>query len=672
VRRVLTRGAVLLAALSFAGLARAVEPGEAAIAFLKLLQKEERTPAELLEATILSPHCGELRRRVISQRLGRLGRHMRVNGFDFEVVGEKRDGEFTAVLLSAVSKHDPLEVDVVAIGLRKGKEAWGVAPVPGSFDNVHLGFNEGLEQRVNELDLWMGTERLKKLRKLHSAVEHEFRKRMAKAVPAELLEKANPIQVVEAFVKACLDGNIEAAMVLQGRFDEAPTEEDRKLQQVMSRGLQGLDRRKHWRLLTSPDVVRVVVQEDPGDDLDAEVVILLFDPGLAEPTNLLRFVLLRSGKRWEIELPTSLRLADEDRLRFQRAIWRERDSDDAEMRKRFEEHFENKHKPRRHKDLREAGNEIEKTLREGSLEEFFAYLHRGENLSESERRTAYRYLGEFWNGIHEDDKTASDGELVEVIEHEDAGVLVFHRISTQLDNLKLVPLLLMREEGGWAIAPGVTTDGNYAALDEKRRARQREADAMFGERKDELSKKAVQGFLERFVPATPKEGGVVGEDEAGALVKTFRTRLRDGCLLEAFDCCALLDPAEGAWEALKSLSYEYRGAQQAKEPDRELAVDAGRPWGAVSLRVDSGPSSVPDYPMYLVVATEKGPRIVVDAGLRLATNKAHQVLNKSVWDRIEAQLEEKETKLVQELFQGHVDRSRTNLAEWEKSNKSSP
>ena len=33
----------------------------------------------------------------------------------------------------------------------------------------------------------------------------------------------------------------------------------RELQRVVSLGLQGMDRRGHWRLLTSPDVVRVVV-----------------------------------------------------------------------------------------------------------------------------------------------------------------------------------------------------------------------------------------------------------------------------------------------------------------------------------------------------------------------------------------------------------------------------
>ena len=154
--------------------------------------------------------------------------------------------------------------------------------------------------------------------------------------------------------------------------------------------------------------------------------------------------------------------------------------------------------------------------------------------------------------------------------------------------------------------------------------------------------------------------------------KKFRNLLRAGKLLESFKCGSLLDPEEGAWEALKAMSYEYRGARQSTTPDREIHVQGGKAWAAVTLRVDSGLGVAPDYPMYLVVATSEGPRIVVDVGLRLATNKGREVLNRRVWERIEGQLEEPESALVRSLFEGHVEQSKTDLAEWEKSNKLSP
>ncbi|NIP93136.1 MAG: hypothetical protein GWO24_06635, partial [Akkermansiaceae bacterium] len=55
------------------------EPGDSALVFLEGLKTDGPGPAELLDETALSPHCGELRRREISQRLSRQGRHFRIN-----------------------------------------------------------------------------------------------------------------------------------------------------------------------------------------------------------------------------------------------------------------------------------------------------------------------------------------------------------------------------------------------------------------------------------------------------------------------------------------------------------------------------------------------------------------------------------------------------------------
>jgi hypothetical protein len=665
---------MILVLSALASSALALEPGDAALGFFRRLQENVIPVSELLGETILSPQTGTIRRVTITKRLDRVGRYLRGNQYEFEILDEKQDGEFAAVILSAISRYDPLEVDVLALGMRRDQDdSWAVAPVPGSFDNVYLGYDEELERRIDALEVWMGSARVSKLRDLHRSVLQEFRERMNKAVPRALLEESNPAKLVSEFVAACGERNLAAATVLLGQFEGEVLEEDRALLRVLSRGLHGLDHRKHWRLLTSPDVVRLVVQDDPGDDVDAEVSLLIFDPSERGRVNLVHFVLLRSGKRWIIELPSSLRLADQDRITFERALLRGRNEDDDELRNQFQNYFEERNETRRAQSLQEAGTQIEKVLREGTLAEFFRFVHRSEKLSESERRRAYRYLGEFWSKIHQDSRATSECKLVEVIEHEDAGVLVFHLISTaNFEHLKLVSLVLMKDESGWAIVPGVTTAANFEELPKEQRAHQDEVVAMFNGQKKELSKKASAELMKRFVIAIPAEGVVVSRKEASELVKEFRGLLGEGRLLACFEYCALLDLEEGAWEALKALSSEYKGALQAKAPDREVHVNGDTPWAAVTLRVDSGKGRKPYYPMYLVIATKEGPRIVVDVGLRLATNKGRVEINRRVWKRIDEQLEEKESALVRSLFEGHVEHSKIDLAEWEKSNKSSP
>ena len=64
-------------------------------------------------------------------------------------------------------------------------------------------------------------------------------------------------------------------------------------------------------------------------------MVLVFDPAESSNVRLLRFVMLRSGKRWEIRLPGTLRLADRDLREFRSASWRDHDPDDDDLKRRF-------------------------------------------------------------------------------------------------------------------------------------------------------------------------------------------------------------------------------------------------------------------------------------------------------------------------------------------------
>ena len=134
---------------------------------------------------------------------------------------------------------------------------------------------------------------------------------MREAEPAALQAAVSPGRLVRAITDACQRGDLPAAMVLLGQFDGDLTEKERRLQRVISLGLQGSDSRGYWNFLTRSDVVRVVVPEEGGDDLDAEVSLLIFDARRGRPVSLIRFVLLYVGKRWTIELPSGLRLSNE-------------------------------------------------------------------------------------------------------------------------------------------------------------------------------------------------------------------------------------------------------------------------------------------------------------------------------------------------------------------------
>ncbi|NNC87251.1 MAG: hypothetical protein HKN82_02185 [Akkermansiaceae bacterium] len=647
-------------------------PAPAALQFFAALKEKSGSMEEVLAASALSPFCGEKKRDQIAERLRRLGGKFRREGTTFFVAGERVDGDYAGVLVAAETAGNPLEIDVYALALRRDRGRWKAAPVIGGFENSFVGFDAAIEKRLAALEGWLSAERILRLQQLQTKAEERLRERMNKAVPRELLEKGKPGEVMEAFVKACAARDLAAVLVFLGDADVDDAEAQAGLRGVVSRGLQQSGRRGPWRLLTSPSVVRVVAGEERAGN-EADVGMMFYDPVDASPVKLVRFPLHRSAGQWRVDLPDVFRRAADGKLVLRDVPWLDLDDDDEKIRKNFGRYFEKSRKPRREASVEEAGVAIEGLLRDGSLEGLFRFLFRHDDLEATERRIAYAEVAGLWSMFRDEGKGTSEAILLDTLTEGGAGLLVFSVVSSsRLDRVQLTPVLLLKDKGGWGIAPGVTSRGNFKLLPGKLREDEAAVFADYTGRRRDFEKEAASHFLKRFARAAPAGGAKASDAEVRDLVTRFRGMLRDGKVLEASDHCALLDRGDGAWEALTTLSYEYRGARHRGAPDEILGVQLDGPWAALSLRVDSGPGGEPDYPMYLVLVTGTGPRIVLDAGLRLATNKGREVLNGAILKRIEANLGDDEAGLVRRMFRKHVEKSNADRKEWLKSTRSSP
>lgn len=641
-------------------------PGESALLFLRALGSEDSSVEEVLGGTRLSPFCGDGKRERITSRLVSLRAQMVERPLALEVIGVEEDGEYAGVLVSAVPEGEVFGTEIYAVGLRKEGGAWGAAPVLGSFANTNVGFDTGIRARVEALELWMGRERMVRLRELHHAAVSELTRQMESAVPEALLHGEDARVVMDGFLAACRRGDLAAALIFLDA-DPAQANDPESLPGIVLNGLRGGDEAGRWRSLVSPDVVRVVADVRTGT-YETVVSVLFYDAEVLSGARLIRFTLRRNAGRWKLSLPLMLREVNETGRSWQRP-----DTQEHKLRRRFAEFFEADRPGERFAEAAALGARLDEILRDGSLAELFALLARDESHAEGERLVSYAEAARLWKEFRERGRDATHGELIEVLEGGTAGTVVLHLVTTaELDRLELVTVLLLKEAGGWAIAPGVTGMGNWEAMPRQEALDQKQVMMNFVRRKVDLEKVAAERFLEEFVEVSEADEGKVSVEEAGRVVRSFRGFLRAGDLPQAFSLCALLDRTEGAWEALKSLTYEYRGTRKSGGLDRELHVQGGRSWAGVSLRLDSGPTSEPDYPLYLVRATSEGPRIVVDAGLRLVTNKGRKILNERNWARLEAELSPDELGLVRTLFQVHCEHSTTDYTAWEKNIKSSP
>lgn len=656
-------GALLIGVLVSSG--AEVTPGEVAVSFLEDIRGASLSVDEVLGKSMLSPFCGEARREWIGKQLRELRGTLREDEVDLKVIGEKKEGGFAGVLVAVVPKGDPFTSSVIPVALRSLEERWVPAPVLGSFANANVGFDDGVRARVKGLEQWMGRQRVIRMRDMYLDAVKALEKRMEGVVDEKLLVDGTAEEVMEGFLEACQRKDLATVLVFLGA-DSGQADEATSPQAIVTRGLRGEDEMDRWALLTSSGVVRVV-SETREEGSGSAVSVLFYDTESVTGAKLLTFSLSRESDRWQVDLPRVLREAFDERR-----PWRTPDAREHKLRRRFSEFFEASRPAERFEDARAMGERVAQVLRTGTLAEFFALLSRHEGFAEGERLVTYAEAAQLWNEFRQRGRDATHGVLVDVLEEGTAATVVLHLVTTaELDRLELVALLLVREEKGWAIAPGVTSLGNWETMPRQESLDQKEVLMNYVRGKARYEKLAAERFLKEFaeVDVTIEQG--VTLEEAGQLVREFREHLEKGDLPRTFASCALLDRSDGAWEGFKSLTYEYRGTQKAREADRELHVQRKGAWAGVSMRLDTGPGGEPDYPLYLVRSTAKGPRIVVDAGLRLATNKGRKILNERNWKHLEEHLVADELGFVREVFGVHLEHSNTDHAEWEKNTKSS-
>ena len=645
------------------GSARAAEgPNVVAQSFLEGVRGAGATLEEVLGGTALSPFCGEEKRKWIEGRLRGLRQKLRAERPELTVLETKKDGNYAGVLIAVRPEDDPYGLSVLTLGLKRVGDEWKVAPVLGTFENTNVGFDPAVRKQVGVLEQWMAGQRVLREADLQVEALEGLKKDLWKA---ELLVAGESVkEIVGRLLKACGEGDLAVALACLGVKADNLDDQDGQLRMV-SQGLGGNASSGQWRWLTSRDVVPVVAEERREGN-ETVVQVLFYDGASSGGATMMEFAARKVSGRWVVTLPWE--------HRGERGSWNFDDFRGGRQRGglkgKFAKFFEAEHPVEYSQTARAMGARIDAVLRDGNLADFFKLLSRDGTFAEGERRVTYAEAAQLWREFRKRGRDATHGELVEVMEEGTAALVVMHLVTTaRLDRMELVTMLLVHREDGWSIAPGVVAPGNWETMPPRESVDQKQVMMKFARRKTELQQQVAESFLKGFVVVDRDFKKPVAKEAAADLVRTFREHLRDGEIPRAIACCVLLDRPKGGWEGLKSLGYEYRGARKSDGQDRELCIQSEGDWAAVSLRLGMELSDLPDYPLYLVRATSEGPRIVMDAGLRYATNKGRELLNGHNLDYMAAHLDEDELGLVKKLFTVHCERSKADHLKWETNDK---
>ena len=609
------------------------DSGEAAIRFLEKARVRQLN-LEPGGDTALSPQTSTAKRLEIARRLERLADAL--GDAPLETAAVKLDGGMAGVLVHKNDGFDPASQQVFAIAMVKRGEQWVPAPVPGSFENTGMGYSAELRQRAAALKDWMLRQQVFELANLREQSAQRLRRSIEKSLPVETLRKLDSKQIGGRFIDACMRRNLPEILGLLGGLAANPPDDWPSRLNSATAAMRSKEPKRPWRLLVSGNVLKVPVYHEE-DDGQAQFSIACLDPvgDGARPfmprIELVHLEISRSGEGlWRVDPPRGF---------FQEASGdddADDDSLDSDMLEAFPGKLTGVCPPAPEPSAREACESLFDLLRNGDFPSLARLIQPVESSVESCIHAAKQ-----WWDLRE---PGGDRRLVPLAFKEDGGhaASVCHLFSARSPVRRDLRIFhFTKTPGGWLWMPLPDPESEAAMRGW--------ADAQGAGWQDRL----MAGCVE--LDALP-ESGAPSEADARQVVESWLKAASAGDVEAALRLTARLNTPKSITTVLRNLGYEMTGLGKKDAAPAITGIHRGVIWTAVGVRIAAADESA--RPLYPVVTTPAGPRILIEIDLIAAQGRTREFLNRTALERLldfpPAALDE-----LKELYQKH----RTGITE---------
>ncbi len=607
----------VLLAMAVSAAAATSDPGETAVRFLEKVRTKNLN-LEPGADTALSPQTLESKRREIARRLERMARDL---GNDpLEVGAMKLDGDLAGVLVRKISDFNPNRMQVFPIALVKRDAEWLAAPVPASFENTGVGYTADLRKRLKGLENWMLHEQVLDLANLRDQSAVRLRRKIEEALPAATLRKLDSQQVAARFLAACETRNLpEMFGFLGGLESHPPSDWPQRIKAAESALAAKPDGSDPWRLLVSKDVLRMIVLHDE-DGRNAMVSIGCLDPaGGIRPASrprirLVHLEMTRSKEGlWRIDLPSNF-LQETENPDDSAAEDLDSDLLDA-FPVKLGEAYPTSPQPTA-EDARKA---VVAAIQEGELSSLIRLIHLDGD-PQTAREDCIR-ASQLWWAMREPSSVRHAVPLA-TREDEKVAAATFQFFSARNpDHLDFKILYFEQRTTGWLWTPKPSP----------------ETEASFREWTALQAGHWRDHWQEALLADSPPlnelpETKAPPEKESCALIDSWFQSMRAGDVTAALRLTTRLNLPDSTATLLRNLGYELTGARMHKQTPSITGVYRADGWTAVGTRFDS--NGEPSFPLYPVVTTPSGPRILMEVDLAASTKRSRNYLNKTALKRL--------------------------------------
>ena len=629
---VAVRLAVLSLGIAGMALAAPAGPGSSAVGFLEKI----RSGTVNLEPggdTALAAQTNARKRQEIARRLERLARDL---GNDpLEAGPIRQDDDLAAVLVRKSGGFDPSRLQVFPVALIRRGATWLAAPMPASFENSGVGYSAEVRRRLDALENWMLREQVVLREQLRTQAAHELRQRISASVSADTIRSLTATQAGERFLNACQEENLPEILGLTGGLSQEPPENwPARLQAAETAVREPTKASRVWRLLTAKEVARIPVFHEESDDGNSSTLsVACLDPAGSEPASgkpvieIVHLPIRRGADGLWLVSP------DEN-------VGPETDAD-ASLLDMFPSKLAMKYPPNPAESAAALRDEILLAFGTNDASAWISHVLLNGDPG-NQRETCLRAAAIWWE-LRNPANSARPLPL-DFFEGGDVAAFACQFFSTRQPDRSDVRLLVLEKTPMgwlWNPIPARQTMERVKEWSESRR------DAWTNGWRDKLLADCPE--VESFAKGSAPE-----EKAVAKLMADWLAALAKGDVAAAIGLTARLKQPDSRSQLLRNLGYEVAGFRRCKRPPEMVSILPGKRLAAATTRAVS--DNKPVFPLYPVVATPAGPRLLLEVDLIHTSNRRRDFLNRTALERLRKQDPEAADEL-QELFSNHVERS---------------
>ena len=611
------------------------EPGQVAVEYLEKV-RNGKLDLKTGEDAVVSPYITGERRKQISESIKNLSSQI---GEGKLLAGETRlDGEFAAVMVTQGEEFDQNRLQVYPVALVKGEKGWRAAPILASYENAVFAYTVQLRERLSELENWMMRQRVLEIENLTARTSRRLREQIKGHFQSADLTKLSPVEILDRFQKAySKERQMEVLGYLGGCSEKWPGDWDELMQAIREAFSTKAREDYPWRLLSSPDVIRVVVGESI-DEKEALISLACLDPAWVGDSrelngiHLAHFSFTRDEQaNWRMDLPESLLKNDKEGFLSSQGM----DNDLLEV---FAQRLRRQAPAQFAESFEKVEKEIIGQLENGQVSELLRWVDfdREPKMSGEACVLATRV----WWSIHAPGAHSLPVKMGSRVEG-DWAVSSYHWFSlNQADRVEFKPLFFRKVAKGWVWVPGGIRNVGSEAGDI--------FSEWLKEGEETWRETAIKKLLASVHPVENFVSDKKTEDiEVLELAQKWTAALKQNDIRELIGLSARLsNDGKVSQKLFRNLAYEISLAQRADS--RFAGVYRSGNWLAAGF--SHGEGSEKSFSLMLTVQTAKGLKALPEIDLISENNRTRKFLNNLSLERLETYVSEQEFERIKALF----------------------